>query len=79
MNSLEGRIQTVICERFGVPADTVHPAATFEELALDSLILAEFALILRKELGVTVEDWEMGTEMTIADMAEVLEQKGAAA
>lgn len=79
MNSLEEHIQTVICDRFGVPADMIRPAVTFEELAVDSLILAELALILRKELGVTVEDWELDTGMTIADMAELLERKGAAA
>lgn len=78
MNQLEERIQTVISDHFGLPADTVRPVATFEELDMDSLILAELALILRKELGVTVEDWELDSEMTIADMAKMLEQRGAA-
>ncbi len=72
MNALEQQIADILHTRFGVPRDEIEAEATFEELSVDSLIIVELALILRKELGVELEDWDLRPDMTISAAAEFL-------
>jgi propionyl-CoA carboxylase beta chain len=61
------RVQTLLVDKFGVPADDIRPEATFEELDLDSLDLVEFALAAEEELGVRITDEEAEQLATLAD------------
>lgn len=77
--TLQQHLATILAGRFGVPAEDIEPGATFDELAVDSLIIVELALILRKELGVTLDDWELTPDMNIEEAANLLAQRTAVA
>jgi acyl carrier protein len=77
MTELTERLRTILIERFGVPTDDVTPESTFEDMAVDSLIIVELALILRREYGLQLEDWDLTPEMTVPQAAEFLAKKGA--
>lgn len=44
----------LLVERFGVPEEELTPDTTFRDLDLDSLDLAELAVLVRKRYGVEV-------------------------
>ena len=55
---------------FGPEPDTVTPAATFEELDVDSLDLVELAQVIEDEYGVEIEDKDMDQIATVQDVVE---------
>ncbi|GAB1688978.1 acyl carrier protein [Krasilnikovia sp. M28-CT-15] len=77
MSVSKDRLRALLDERFGVPAADITDEATFEELALDSLILVEFALVVRKEFGIALDSWELEPSFTVKDAAELVDAKAA--
>jgi acyl carrier protein len=77
MDTVETRLTSLLTDRFGIPAQDIGAEVTFADLAVDSLIIVELALILRKEFDVDMEDWDLRPEMTIRKAAEFLTAKGA--
>ncbi len=73
--TLEQRLATILTDRFGVPTEDIEPGVTFDELAVDSLIIVELVLVLRKELGIALSDWELTPDLTIEQAAKVLSEK----
>jgi RND superfamily putative drug exporter len=67
-------IRTALTSGFRVPEDEVVPGATLEELELDSLALAEFALILEERLGVKIDSEHAVRTTTLADIARHLDE-----
>ncbi|WP_175409060.1 acyl carrier protein [Streptomyces sp. TRM64462] len=63
---------------FNVPDDLVRPDATLAELDMDSLALAEFALVLQERLGVRVGGEHASKSTTIAEVVAFLEERCAA-
>jgi len=78
MTALQNRLAALLTDKFGIPKETLGPEVPFEELELDSLILIEFALILSREFGVPLEDWELNPRLTLRATADLLESKGVA-
>ncbi|ABD11463.1 hypothetical protein CcI156_20375 [Frankia sp. CcI156] len=76
MNALEGTLTDLLVSRLGVVAEGVTPDSTYEQLMLDSLGLIEFLLIIRKELGVSLDDDALQTGTTLAETARLVEAKG---
>lgn len=60
---------------FGVAPEALDPAATLEDLALDSLELAELCDILGTGLGIRVEDRDLSLRTTLGQAVAVLEAK----
>jgi acyl carrier protein len=77
MNAVFDRVKELLVDKFGVPADDITPAATFEDLDLDSLDLVEFALAAEEEMGVRITDEEAEDLQTLDDTVKLLESKGA--
>jgi acyl carrier protein len=77
MNAVFDRVKELLVDKFGVPADDITPAATFEDLDLDSLDLVEFALAAEEEMGVRITDEEAEELTTLDDTVKLLESKGA--
>jgi acyl carrier protein len=76
MPRTETRIRELLDEKFGLPMDELTAdGVTFEDLALDSLILVEFALVIRKELGVDIDAWELSPTLTIPAAAALVDAK----
>lgn len=77
--ALHDRLTALLVERFGIPQAAATPEATFDDLGVDSLVIVEFALLLKKELGVLLTDGELRASDTVADAAALLDAKGVAA
>jgi acyl carrier protein len=68
------RITTILQDEFDVaPADAGVSANTeFEQLGVDSLVLVELALVLRREFGVLVTDEELVSSRTLGAAADLV-------
>ncbi len=77
MSPVYDRVKELLIDKFGVPEDDISPAATFEDLDLDSLDLVEFALAAEEDLGVRISDDEAEQLKTLSDTVALLEAKGA--
>ena len=71
------RLVTLLTEEFGIDADCVRPHATVRDLDVDSLMLAEIAVILSEETGVRVDDLDGGLSLD-SDLEELAEAFAAA-
>lgn len=79
MSDLTKKLVDLLTTQVGVEEDVLDAEATYDELDLDSLVLIEFALILKKEFGVVLEDGELTPDFTVRRTAELLESKGVTA
>ncbi|MGW1464232.1 acyl carrier protein [Streptomyces sp. NPDC002308] len=61
----------LLVEEFGLDEEQVRPGATARQLELDSLSLAELAVIITESTGVRLEDVEVNPDSTLGEMAEV--------
>ncbi|WP_194923067.1 aminotransferase class I/II-fold pyridoxal phosphate-dependent enzyme [Catenulispora pinisilvae] len=66
----------VLSVRFNIAPETVTPAATFDDLALDSLTLLELVDALADALGVEITDDELAEMLGLPDIVAKLEEKG---
>lgn len=66
----------VLSVRFNIAPETVTPAATFDDLALDSLTLLELVDALADALGVEITDDELAEMLGLPDIIAKLEEKG---
>ncbi|MFD0396736.1 acyl carrier protein [Kitasatospora sp. NPDC059811] len=67
--------QTLLVERFGVSADAISPDATFEEMDVDSLALAEFAFVLQDEFGILISQEDADRQSTLIDVARIVQAR----
>ncbi|GAA4815725.1 acyl carrier protein [Streptomyces ziwulingensis] len=65
----------ILTEKFRVPAELISPQSTLEELEMDSLALAEFALVLREETGIELEERDAGTSSSLAELVDRLQAR----
>lgn len=79
MAAVYDKVSQILTEKFGVPPEDIKPEATFEDLDLDSLDLAEFALAAEDELGAGISDEEAEQLSTLEETVKLLESKGAQA
>ncbi|KJY41161.1 hypothetical protein VR41_13795 [Streptomyces sp. NRRL B-1568] len=77
MSAIAQRIAEIMVDKFEVPAQKVDVNAEFETMELDSLVLVELAVMLQKQYGVAVDDWEIEEAKTIENTAALLLAKGA--
>ncbi|MER0240994.1 phosphopantetheine-binding protein [Streptomyces sp. 796.1] len=73
---IKDRVVFLMNEKFGLPEDELLSGAPFEELDIDSLILIELGLLLRKEMGVVLQDGELKASHTLDEAVAVIEAKG---
>lgn len=69
----------LLVEEFGLDEDQVRPDATARQLELDSLSLAELAVIITESTGVRLEDVEVSPDSTLGQMAEAFDRARLAA
>lgn len=75
MNVLQEKVAELLVSHLGVAAGTITADTSYEQLALDSLALIEFTMIIKNELGVHLDDDALQARCTIADTAEMIESK----
>ncbi|MEW9517746.1 phosphopantetheine-binding protein [Streptomyces tubercidicus] len=73
---IKDHLVAMMSEKFGLPESELRSGATFEELDIDSLILVELGLLLRKKMGVVLAEGELKPTHTMDDAAAVVESKG---
>ena len=79
MSAVYDKVSEILTDKFGVPAEDIKPEATFDDLDLDSLDLAEFAMAAEEDLGVGISDEEAEELSSLNDTVKLLESKGAKA
>jgi acyl carrier protein len=62
---------------FGVPAEEIDPAATFEALGLDSLDIVELTLALEDRTGVKLGDEDLEQVRTVQDAIDKVRERQA--
>ena len=70
------QIAEKIADYKGIDASTITPDSTFEDLAVDSLDIADLVMQIEDEMGVTIELDQSVTDMK-ALMARIEEAKNA--
>ncbi|MCK7622221.1 phosphopantetheine-binding protein [Streptomyces sp. RS10V-4] len=82
MTTTYDTVKTALTSHFNIPADTVRPESTLEDLGLDSLAVVELLCVLQDELGLRVptgDDALKSLQLTLAEAAAVIEQAQAPA
>ncbi|MER7399455.1 acyl carrier protein [Streptomyces sp. NPDC000151] len=73
---IKTRLVTLLSTKFGLPEEEILAGATFDELDIDSLILVELGLLVRKELGVVLAEGDLQSSFRIDDAVAVVAEKG---
>jgi acyl carrier protein len=68
-------LKTILIEDLQLDADEVYPDANREDAGLDSLAIVELSMVLSRRLGVDIPDDELLELDTVADIAELIEQR----
>ncbi|MFC8850453.1 MULTISPECIES: acyl carrier protein [unclassified Micromonospora] len=69
-------LKTIMAENLLLDADDVYPDASREDVGIDSLAVVELSLALRKRYGIHITDEELLELDTVADIAELMRQRG---
>lgn len=72
---LTARLNGILTDTFGVPADQLSEDATWDALGLDSLDLVELTLVIEEELDVKIEDSELEHLHTVGDAIDTVAAK----
>jgi len=72
MNNVYQKIVDTIVDAKGIDASTITPESSFKDLNVDSLDIAEMAMTLEDEFGITIELEEGVT--TVQDLVNLIER-----
>jgi len=75
----EENVQKTVFEalpQFGVDESAISRDATFEDLDVDSLDLAELSQIIEDEYGVALKGDDVGKIKTVGDAIDIVLQRG---
>ncbi|MEV7388063.1 acyl carrier protein [Streptomyces sp. NPDC091215] len=73
--SLKHRVSALISEKFGLDEAELLSGVTFDELEIDSLILVELSLILRKEMDIVLVEGELKSSFSLDEAVAVIRAK----
>ncbi|MBN0044357.1 acyl carrier protein [Streptomyces actuosus] len=76
MSTVQEKLTDLLVTQLGVPAAKIEPGISYKDLALDSLALIEFTMILNRELGTDLSDDLLQAETTVAETVEFIEAQG---
>lgn len=75
MNAIDQRLAEILTDQLKVDRAAIDTDVTLDSLDIDSLVVVELALILEKEFAVPIPDGEITKEMTVGDVAHLIEDK----
>jgi acyl carrier protein len=70
MNDVANRCIEIIAKSKSIPADTITPASTFEELSIDSLDKINISFEVEEAFNIDIPDEALGTIRTVGDMID---------
>ncbi|MEV0490059.1 acyl carrier protein [Streptomyces atratus] len=73
MSAIHPRITDVLTNTFKVPAAEILPGSTMDSLEMDSLAVAEFAVIIKETLGVEADSDKLYRDATLADITTFID------
>ncbi|WNF25567.1 acyl carrier protein [Streptomyces sp. C11-1] len=73
MKTIHPKITEVLTETFKVPAAEILPESTMDSLEMDSLAVAEFAVIIKETLGVDADSEKLYKDATLADVSAFID------
>lgn len=79
MTELTDQLANLMTTRLGVPEEELRDNASFEDLQVDSLIIVELLLIIKKEYGVLLREGEITPDFTLPRIVDLLQSKGVTA
>ena len=68
-------LKSILVEDLRLTVDDVRPAAAREDAGLDSLAIVELTMVLNRRLGIDVTEDELLELETVADIAQLMEQR----
>ncbi|MFK0174293.1 phosphopantetheine-binding protein [Streptomyces sp. NPDC090306] len=68
-------LKLILVDSLQVKEEDVLPTATREEIGLDSLAVLELVELLNDRLGVRVYDYELLDTITVADVAQLVDER----
>jgi acyl carrier protein len=68
-------VKEILVDDLQMREGDVVPTASREEVGLDSLTAVELAALLKKRLGVEIDDYELMDAATVADVASLVEER----
>ncbi|CAM5297274.1 acyl carrier protein [Streptomyces aurantiogriseus] len=79
MSATYDKLVDLLVGRFAVERTEIGPDVTFRELEMDSLFLVELVLVIQSEFGVGLDEDAASPDDTVAQAAELIESRTAAA
>ncbi|MFD0019639.1 acyl carrier protein [Streptomyces sp. NPDC058382] len=76
MSAIHPTITEVLSRTFRVPVAEILPESTMDGLEMDSLAVAEFAVVIRERVGVELDPGTLHRHTSLAELTEFL--RGAA-
>jgi acyl carrier protein len=74
MKAIHPKIVGVLTDTFKVPPAEIHPESTMDSLEMDSLAVAEFAVIIKEKLGVDAGSDRLYKDATLADITRFIDE-----
>lgn len=74
-NTVIQRLSKVVAEKTKLNADDIRPELNLEDSGLDSFARIELILLIEQEFDIELSDAESADVATVADIAELIEQK----
>ncbi len=74
MKTIHPKITEVLTGTFKVPAHEVLPESTMDSLEMDSLAVAEFAVIIKETLGVDADSEKLYKDATLAEISAYIDE-----
>ncbi|MDU9000642.1 MULTISPECIES: acyl carrier protein [Streptomyces] len=78
MSTTYDQLVEILARLHDAPADRISPEATITELGVDSLTMVEISIRIERDLGVAVGDDELRPDLTLVDLAGLVDARRAA-
>ncbi|MEU9266025.1 acyl carrier protein [Streptomyces sp. NPDC048256] len=75
MSTTYEQLVDILTRLHDAPADRIRPGATLGELDVDSLTTVEISIRIERDLDVTVGDDELGPDLTLGDIAGLVDAR----
>lgn len=72
MSAIHPTITEVLSRTFRVPVAEILPESTMDSLEMDSLAVAEFAVVMRETAGVELDPGTLHRHTSLAELTEFL-------
>lgn len=72
MSAIHPTITEVLSRTFRVPVAEILPESTMDSLDMDSLAVAEFAVVIREAVGVELDPGTLHRDTSLAGLTEFL-------